>query len=84
MFVLDDVLRRPSGRPRLAFLYRALRSLDDDLRGHGGRLIVRHGKPENVIPALAGEVGAETVHISADFNPYGSARDERVRPRSAT
>jgi deoxyribodipyrimidine photo-lyase len=78
VFVLDDVLRRPSGHPRLAFLYRALRSLDDDLQTYGGRLIVRHGKPEQVIPSLAREVGAETVHISADFNPYGSARDERV------
>lgn len=79
VFVLDDLLRRPSGRPRLAFLYRALRSLDDDLRGHGGRLIVRHGQPQNVIPALAQEIGAETVHVSADFNPYGAARDEQVR-----
>ena len=79
VFVLDDFLRRPSGHPRLAFLYRALRSLDDDLRGHGGRLIVRHGRPENVIPTLAREVGADAVHISADFNPYGAARDERVR-----
>ena len=78
VFVLDDVLRRPSGRPRLAFLYRALRSLDDDLRAHGGRLVVRHGRPEDVVPALAREVGAQTVHVSADFNPYGSARDERV------
>jgi deoxyribodipyrimidine photo-lyase len=79
VFVLDEVLRRPSGHPRLAFLYRALRSLDDDLRDHGGRLILRHGRPENVIPALARKVGAETVHVTADFNPYGSARDERVR-----
>lgn len=78
VFVLDDALRGPSGLPRLAFLYRALRSLDDDLRADGGRLIVRHGRPETVIPALAREIDATAVHVSADFNPYGSARDERV------
>ena len=78
VFVLDDTLRRPSGRPRLAFLYRTLRALDEDLREDGGGLIVRRGKPEIVIPALAREVGAASVHVSADFGPYGSARDERV------
>jgi deoxyribodipyrimidine photo-lyase len=75
LFVLDDALRRPSGAPRIAFLYRCLRELDEQL---GGRLVVRHGDPVNVVPALAHEVGAETVHISADYGPYGAARDERV------
>jgi deoxyribodipyrimidine photo-lyase len=78
LFVLDDSLRRPSGGPRLAYLYRSLRALDSDLRERGGRLIVRRGKPENVVPAVAREVEASSVHISADFGPYGSARDERV------
>ncbi|HEY0717486.1 MAG TPA: deoxyribodipyrimidine photo-lyase, partial [Streptosporangiaceae bacterium] len=41
-------------------------------------LVVRRGKPENVVPAVAREAGASSVHISADFGPYGRARDERV------
>ena len=79
LFVLDDALRRPSGAPRLAFLYRTLRALDEDLRSRGGSLTVRRGKPENVVPAVAREAEAASVHISADFGPYGAARDERVR-----
>jgi deoxyribodipyrimidine photo-lyase len=78
LFVLDDALRRPSGGPRLAFLYRTLRALDADLREHGGRLVVRRGRPERVVPAVAGEVDAASVHVSADFAPYGIARDKRV------
>src|SRR5277367_5881477 len=78
LFVLDDALRKPSGAPRLAFLYRSLRQLDTDLREHGGALVVRHGHPENVVPAVAREVGASAVHVSADFGPYGAARDTRV------
>src|SRR6201996_898774 len=78
LFVLDDVLRKPSGAPRIAFMYRTLRALDEQLREHGGGLVVRRGKPENVVPALAQEVGASSVHVSADYGPYGRARDERV------
>jgi len=78
LFVLDDELRKPSGAPRVAFMYRSLRALDKQLREHGGELVVRRGKPENVVPAVAREAGASSVHISADFGPYGRARDERV------
>ncbi len=78
LFVLDDALRRPSGAPRLAFLYRTLRSLDADLREHGGALVVRAGRPEDVVAAIAHEVGAQAVHASADFGPYGAARDTAV------
>ena len=75
VFVLDEALRRPSGAPRLAFLYRCLRALDEAL---DGRLVVVRGRPENVLPRLAREVGAGSVHVAADFGPYGRARDERV------
>jgi deoxyribodipyrimidine photo-lyase len=75
LFVLDDALRGPSGAPRLAFLYRCLRSLDDAL---GGRLVVLRGKPENVLPRVVRDVGASSVHVSADYGPYGRERDERV------
>src|ERR1700761_2143622 len=78
LFGLDDVLRKPSGAPRVAFMYRTLRALDAQLREHGGELVVRRGKPENVVPAVARQTGASSVHISADFGPYGRARDERV------
>ena len=78
LFVLDDALRKPSGAPRVAFMYRTLRALDEQLRARGGGLVVRRGKPESVVPAVAKEAGAGAVHISADFGPYGKARDERV------
>jgi len=75
LFVLDDVLRRPSGAPRLAFLYRCLRELDGAL---DGRLVVLHGVPQEVLPRMAREVGAASVHIAADHGPYGRERDARV------
>ena len=75
LFVLDDALRKPSGAPRLAFLYRALRTLDESL---DGRLVVLAGRPEKVVARVAGEIGATSVHVAADFGPYGRERDERV------
>ena len=43
-----------------------------------GRLVVRHGDPATVIPALAVEVDAASVHLASDFGPYGRARDDAV------
>ncbi len=78
LFVLDDALRRPSGAPRLAFLYRSLRSLEAALGERGGALVVRHGRPEDVVPAVVRETGAGSVHVSADTGPYGRRRDDAV------
>ena len=78
LFVLDPALIKPAGAPRIAFLYRTLRALDAGLREHGGRLVVRRGDPARVVPKVVREAGAGAVHISADFAPYGTRRDEAV------
>ena len=76
LFVLDDALRGPAGAPRLAFLYRCLRELEERT---DGRLRVLAGRPEDVVARVAREVSATGVHVSSDHGPYGRARDERVR-----
>ncbi len=75
LFVLDPALLGPAGAPRVAFLLRSLRALDDSL---GGRLVVRAGDPAVVVPAVAAEVGAGAVHAAHDFGPYGRRRDDAV------
>ena len=75
LFCLDRRLLAPSGAPRIAFLNRCLRSLDDAM---GGRLVIRTGDPAAVIPAVVAEVGASSVHVTEDFGPYGRRRDEVV------
>ena len=78
VFVLDDVLLRPAGQPRRNFLAQALAGLNQQLRSYGPGLVVRRGDPASVIPAIAAEAGATSVHISADFGPYGRRRDQAV------
>jgi len=75
LFVLDPLLWNQAGTPRRDRLVASLRSLSDSL---GGRLVVRRGDPVTVVPALAAEVGATSVHISADYGPYGRRRDLAV------
>src|SRR5688572_23546973 len=70
-FCLDDRLWSPAGDHRRALLAGSLRALDRDIGGH---LVVRHGDPVRVLPALAAEVGATDVFVTADFAPYGTQR----------
>jgi deoxyribodipyrimidine photo-lyase len=73
------VLQRTAGEARGRWLTAAVADLDRELREAGGPgLSVVEGRPEDVVPRVAAEVGAATVHVSADFGPYGRRRDERV------
>lgn len=74
-FVLDPRLEASAGPRRLQFLGDSLRDLHDAL---DGRLLVIRGRAEERIPLLAKTIGAESVHISADFTPFGRRRDNQV------
>lgn len=75
LFVVDARLVRPSGPTRLTWLARSLAALSAST---DGALLVRSGDPASVVPAVAKELGADAVHVSADAGPYGRRRDEAV------
>jgi deoxyribodipyrimidine photo-lyase len=75
-YVLDPRLKASSGPRRLQYLYDALRELRDRL---DGRLLVTRGRPEKRIPRLVKAIEATSVHVSADYSPFGRRRDEAVR-----
>ncbi len=75
LFVLDPALWGTGGPARRAWLAANLRSLDE---ATGGRLCVRVGDPASLVPRMAREVGADSVHVTGDSNPYAVARDQRV------
>ncbi|MDQ3165094.1 MAG: DNA photolyase family protein [Actinomycetota bacterium] len=74
LFVLDAALWRPSGRARRAYLRASL----GDLGARLGTLQLRSGDPAVEVVAVARAAGARSVHVAADFGPYGSSRDTRV------
>ncbi|HTN25357.1 MAG TPA: deoxyribodipyrimidine photo-lyase [Solirubrobacteraceae bacterium] len=80
VFVLDDALLRGrfASGPRTAFMLGCLRALDGDLRARGSGLVVRRGRPEEELVALAAEAGASAVLWTSDVAPYARARDGRV------
>jgi deoxyribodipyrimidine photo-lyase len=75
MFVVDPLFTARAGAARRAFLHDCLRELDSAM---GGALVVRHGDPTAVVPAVAAEAGAEAVFVTKDFGPYGRERDAAV------
>ncbi len=80
LFLVDDRLihgRWPSPN-RVAFLLESLRALDAELRARGTLLHVRRGRPAEVVPGFAAEVGAEHVFASRDYGPYARRRDGQV------
>ncbi|WP_116449736.1 cryptochrome/photolyase family protein [Blastococcus litoris] len=75
VFVVDPRLWGPAGGPRRQFLRDCLAALQESL---DGALVVRSGDPAAVLPSAAREVGAASVHVSADAGPYGRRRDATV------
>ncbi|WP_108665207.1 cryptochrome/photolyase family protein [Euzebya rosea] len=80
VFVLDPHLldhdRVSPARKR--YLRQALLDLDNRLGDLGGRLLVVLGDPREVVPALAADLDADVVHVTADHTPFAVARDDAV------
>jgi deoxyribodipyrimidine photo-lyase len=77
VFCLDDMLltgRNASG-PRTQFMLECLADLDERL---GGTLVVRRGRPERELAALAHDAGARELHYTADSGPFARRRVDRV------
>ena len=75
VFVFDPRLWGPSGLPRRQFLLDCLADLGAQV---DGALVLGSGDPARVLPDLVREVGAGSVHVSADTGPYGRERDAAV------
>ncbi|MDA3022918.1 MAG: deoxyribodipyrimidine photo-lyase, partial [Actinomycetota bacterium] len=75
LFIVDPVLWGAAGPVRQGYLSAALAALDNSL---GGNLLIRQGNPIDCIPEVVAATGASSVHIAADFGPYGNQRDTGV------
>ncbi|HEX3221585.1 MAG TPA: deoxyribodipyrimidine photo-lyase, partial [Nocardioides sp.] len=80
LFVIDPALWDGCGPVRRGWLSASIRAAAD---AYDGRLTVRVGDPATKVGAFAAEVGAGSVHVSAETTPYGARRDDRVRQRLA-
>ncbi len=72
VYVLDDDTPKhyAMGGASRWWLHRSLASLDTALRAKGSRLILRRGKSDAVLAALAEETGATRVHAIRHHEPW--------------
>ena len=77
VFVIDPAFSNSSPR-RKNFLYEGLHALDRDLRARSSYLVVRQGKPLEVLQRLVDETKAELIYTEEDFTPYARKRDSEV------
>lgn len=76
LFIIDPGLYEAVSPRRREMLVGGLAALDGQLRELGGRLMVTTGNPSEVLPAIMGKVGADTVFANSDVTPLGRRRDE--------
>ncbi len=78
LFVVDPRLFAAVTERRRRVLMEGLADLDRSLAALGGRLRVEQGLPEEVVPAVAAQVGAGEIHHNMDVTPFATSRDEAV------
>ncbi len=80
VFVVDPRLVGEGARemPRVRFLFDCLERLGAELDERGIPLVVREGRPEEVIPKLMKDTGATLLSFGSGVSPFACRRDERV------
>jgi len=68
----------PGGASRW-WLHQALVSLEEGLRARGASLLLRRGPARDIVPALAQEVGASSVHWNRLYEPDAIRRDAAIK-----
>ena len=73
-FVFDTEILQPllskgiTKDRRVDFIHQSLVELDTELKQAGGELIVRHGKPSEIIPSLAKELNIQYLNKIEELN----------------
>ncbi|WP_430505491.1 cryptochrome/photolyase family protein [Haloparvum sp. PAK95] len=79
VFVFDGAVLDHAGAPRVRFMLDALAALRDAYRDRESDLLVAHGDPAAVLPALADALDADGSAWNRDYSGLARDRDARVR-----
>jgi len=80
IYILDDDTpkHRKMGAASRWWLHHSLTALDADLQALGSRLILRAGKSDEVLFALAEETGASAIHCMRHYEPWWRNAEKAV------
>jgi deoxyribodipyrimidine photo-lyase len=77
VFVLDR--RLLGSAPRTRFWLEGLAALARELERRGAPLLLREGRPEDVLPKLLHETGSSLLSFNQGTTPFAHRRDDQVR-----
>jgi deoxyribodipyrimidine photo-lyase len=77
VFILDPAFSSQSLRRR-NFLYQGLSELDKELHKRKSYLVIRNGKPVDILRQLIQETNATKIFAEEDFTPYARKRDSLI------
>jgi deoxyribodipyrimidine photo-lyase len=81
LYVLEDSIegQRKPGAASLWWLNKSLQSLKDQLASAGVALILRRGDPRLIVPEVARQAGAGSVHWNRRYLPWSKPFDAAVK-----
>jgi len=77
VFILDPAFSSQSLRRR-NFLYEGLSELDKEMHQRNSYLVIRSGKPVDILRRLIQETNAATIFAEEDYTPYARKRDSLI------
>lgn len=63
---------------RVDFIFQALERIQQQLAGHGSRLLIRYGTPTDVFNEITNLISIQSVFTNRDYEPYALQRDRDV------
>jgi deoxyribodipyrimidine photo-lyase len=74
LYILDEAM----GAAARWWLHHSLTALASDLQTRGATLVLRRGDAAQIIPELAAEIGAGSVHVGNSFTPALRRQDQAL------
>jgi deoxyribodipyrimidine photo-lyase len=78
LFILDPILFPNCPEAKKNFLLDGLQCLDMELRRRGSRLILRAGKPVEILSDVLSAAGGGQIFAGADYSSYALRRDRQI------
>jgi deoxyribodipyrimidine photo-lyase len=76
VYVLDS---QDAGGATRWWLHHSLAGLDGELRARGSSLVLRSGRPEQVLPDLAEESGADAIYFNRRYEPESRRQETQLQ-----
>ncbi|WP_374030386.1 deoxyribodipyrimidine photo-lyase [Bdellovibrio bacteriovorus] len=81
LFIFDSEILEKLDDPadaRVTFIYDQIQDLKQQLKAKKSDLLIRHGKPLEVLKDLSAEMAIEAIYTNHDYEPAARKRDEKV------